>query len=73
MAPYDSDSDDGYDPQDYTETDVLLGYVSKDPKGETISRLGGRPVCFYTSLLSSSRLPSLLFTNPSSSSPTRHG
>ena len=46
MAPYDSDSDDAYDPQDYTETDVLLGYVSKDPKGETISRLGGRPVCF---------------------------
>lgn len=44
MAPYDSDSDDGYEPQDYTETDVLLGYVSKDSKGETISRLGGRPV-----------------------------
>ncbi|KAH8904742.1 hypothetical protein BR93DRAFT_831037 [Coniochaeta sp. PMI_546] len=43
MAPYDSDSDDGYEPQDYTETDVLLGYVSKDSKGETISRLGGRP------------------------------
>jgi pre-rRNA-processing protein TSR4 len=43
MAPYDSDSDD-YDAQDYTETDVLLGYASKDSKGETISRLGGRPV-----------------------------
>jgi hypothetical protein len=46
MAPYDSDSDDGFDdPQDYTETDVLLGYVSKESKGETISRLGGQPVC----------------------------
>ncbi|KAF3763458.1 hypothetical protein M406DRAFT_293149 [Cryphonectria parasitica EP155] len=42
MAPYDSD-DSLDDDQDYTETDVLLGYASKDANGETISRLGGRP------------------------------
>lgn len=44
MAPYDSD-DSLDDDQDYTETDVLLGYASKDSNGgETISKLGGRPV-----------------------------
>lgn len=48
MAPYDSD-DSLDDDQDYTETDVLLGYASKDPKDENISRLGGRPVCFLPS------------------------
>lgn len=47
MAPYDSD-DSLDDDQDYTETDVLLGYASKDSNGgETISKLGGRPVCFF--------------------------
>lgn len=44
MAPYDSDDSLDED-QDYTETDVLLGYASKDANGgETISKLGGRPV-----------------------------
>lgn len=43
MTAYDSDSSDGEE-QDYTETEVLLGFTSKDPKGETISRLGGYPV-----------------------------
>lgn len=43
MAPYDSD-DSLDDEQDYTETDVLLGYASKEANGETVSRLGGRPV-----------------------------
>ncbi|KAH8888469.1 hypothetical protein GQ53DRAFT_239200 [Thozetella sp. PMI_491] len=42
MASYDSDSSGGED-QDFTETDVLLGYASKDSEGEIISRLGGRP------------------------------
>lgn len=46
MAPYDSD-DSLDDDQDYTETEVLLGYASKDPNGETISKLGGRPVCDF--------------------------
>lgn len=51
MAPYDSD-DSLDDDQDYTETDVLLGYASKDSNdGETISKLGGRPVCFSTQYL----------------------
>ena len=44
MASYDSDSSAGEDDQDFTETDVLLGYASKDAEGESISRLGGRPV-----------------------------
>ncbi len=43
MAPHDSDSSgDEQDEDDYTETNVLLGYASKEP--EDISRLGGRPV-----------------------------
>ncbi|GAB0132693.1 hypothetical protein EsDP_00001121 [Epichloe bromicola] len=39
MASYDSDSSDGA----FTETNVLLGYASRDDKNETISKLGGRP------------------------------
>jgi hypothetical protein len=44
MASYDSDVSDG-GAEDFTETSVLLGYASKDAAGETVSRLGGRPVC----------------------------
>ncbi|KAI1385940.1 programmed cell death protein 2 [Hypoxylon trugodes] len=42
MAPYDSESSAGEE-EEYTETNVLLGYASKDPGDENISRLGGRP------------------------------
>ncbi|KAK6852257.1 hypothetical protein PG995_012382 [Apiospora arundinis] len=42
MAPYDSDSSGGEE-EEYTETNVLLGYASKDADDDTISRLGGRP------------------------------
>ena len=42
MALYDSDSSD--DAEDFTTTDVLLGYASKEPTGDIISQLGGRPV-----------------------------
>ncbi|KAL7619435.1 hypothetical protein AAE478_009974 [Parahypoxylon ruwenzoriense] len=42
MAPYDSDSSAGEE-DDYTETNVLLGYTSRDPNDENVSRLGGRP------------------------------
>ncbi|KAI0838495.1 programmed cell death protein 2 [Hypoxylon sp. FL0890] len=42
MAPYDSDSSAGEE-DDFTETNVLLGYASKDPADESVSRLGGRP------------------------------
>lgn len=48
MAPYDSDDSLDED-QDYTETNVLLGYASKDADEDTISRLGGRPVSRQTS------------------------
>ncbi|KAI2476090.1 PDCD2-C domain-containing protein [Pyrenophora tritici-repentis] len=41
MAPYDSDSSDGRD--DYTETNVLLGYATKDATGDAISHVGGAP------------------------------
>lgn len=37
---YDSDSTEG----EYTETNVLLGYASRDADEDTISKLGGRPV-----------------------------
>ncbi|KAL1902235.1 hypothetical protein Sste5346_001211 [Sporothrix stenoceras] len=54
MAPYDSDSSDDEDagPQNYTETNVLLGYADPEDQDadddapdnkETVSRLGGRP------------------------------
>jgi len=43
MAPYDSDSSD--DEKDYTETNVLLGYATKDATGDAISHIGGAPVC----------------------------
>lgn len=48
MAPYDSDSSEG-EGEDFTETDVLLGYASKDPGDDSVSRLGGRPVRFHAS------------------------
>jgi hypothetical protein len=43
MTPYDSDSSGGEN-DEYTETNVLLGYASKEPLDDTISQLGGRPV-----------------------------
>ncbi|KAI1339753.1 hypothetical protein F5Y15DRAFT_382027 [Xylariaceae sp. FL0016] len=42
MAPYDSDSSAGEE-EDYAETNVLLGYASKDPGDDSTSRLGGQP------------------------------
>ena len=43
MALYDSESSGGED-NDYTETNVLLGYASKEASDDTVSHLGGRPV-----------------------------
>lgn len=43
MPPY-NDSDDE-DIQDYTETKVLLGYAEEEAGNDTISHLGGEPVC----------------------------
>ncbi|KAI1332463.1 hypothetical protein F5Y16DRAFT_357855 [Xylariaceae sp. FL0255] len=42
MAPYDSDSSGGEE-EEFRETNVLLGYASKDPGDDPTSRLGGRP------------------------------
>jgi pre-rRNA-processing protein TSR4 len=42
MAPYDSDSSDGGD--DYTETNVLLGYAAREATSDAVSHLGGTPV-----------------------------
>lgn len=53
MAPpkqYDSESS-GDEEDDYTETNVLLGYASKDAGDDTISRLGGRPVRPFSFIL----------------------
>lgn len=44
MSAYDSDSS-GAEDNDYTETNVLLGYATKEDADDTISQLGGRPVC----------------------------
>lgn len=44
MADYDSDS--SYDGEnDYTTTNVILGYASAESSGDDISRVGGHPVC----------------------------
>jgi pre-rRNA-processing protein TSR4 len=42
MASYDSDSD--LDDENFTETNVLLGYATKDVADDTTSQLGGHPV-----------------------------
>jgi pre-rRNA-processing protein TSR4 len=55
MAPYDSDSSGGEE-EDFTETNVLLGYASADANDEEISRLGGRPVRLGRLILLSLRL-----------------
>jgi len=44
MPPYDSDSSGDVD-NDYTLTNVLLGYATKEAKDDEVSQLGGRPVC----------------------------
>jgi len=41
MPPYDSESSD--EGEDYTETNVLLGYATKDTTGDSVSHLGGAP------------------------------
>lgn len=43
MPPYDSGSSD--EGEDYTETNVLLGYATKDATGDAVSHIGGAPVC----------------------------
>lgn len=44
MGSYDSDSS-GAEDDDYTETNVLLGYASKEATDDSSSQLGGHPVC----------------------------
>ena len=44
MAHHESDSSDD-DTQDFSTTNALLGYASTEPTDDTISQLGGRPVC----------------------------
>ncbi|KAH0369210.1 hypothetical protein KCU65_g3382, partial [Aureobasidium melanogenum] len=41
MATYDSDSD--FEDENFTETNVLLGYATKDAVDDTTSQLGGHP------------------------------
>ncbi|CAI6338435.1 unnamed protein product [Periconia digitata] len=41
MPPYESDSSD--EGEEFTETNVLLGYAAEEPSGDTVSHLGGRP------------------------------
>lgn len=42
MPPYESESSD--EGEDYTETNVLLGYATKEATGDAISHIGGAPV-----------------------------
>jgi hypothetical protein len=51
MATYDSDSD--LEDDNYTETNVLLGYATKHVADDSTSQLGGHAVsCFYPTHLS---------------------
>ncbi|KAF2459524.1 programmed cell death protein 2 [Lineolata rhizophorae] len=43
MPPYDSDSSGDEVDEDFTETNVLLGYASKEPTDDNVSHLGGFP------------------------------
>jgi hypothetical protein len=54
MPPYDSDSSD--DGEEYTETNVLLGYATEDATGDAVSHLGGAPVRLARSRLAFSIL-----------------
>ena len=49
MASYDTDSSDEND--SYTTTNTLLGYASKETTDDSISQLGGIPVCLLEWLL----------------------
>jgi pre-rRNA-processing protein TSR4 len=53
MDGYDSDSS-GAGNDSYTETNVLLGYPSKEPTGDSLSHLGGLPVRFGSARMSGS-------------------
>jgi hypothetical protein len=46
MADYDSDSSN--EGENYTETNVLLGYATQDATGDAVSHLGGVPVNITT-------------------------
>ncbi len=51
--PYDEDDEEYSDEEngsDYSTTNVLLGYASKEPTEDEISHLGGIPVCLPPSL-----------------------
>lgn len=45
MDPYDSDSSVD---EDFNETNVLLGYAAEEIIEDTVSHLGGWPVCTPT-------------------------
>ncbi|KAF4545541.1 Pdcd2-c domain-containing protein [Lasiodiplodia theobromae] len=47
MPPYDSDSS-GDEDSEFTETNVLLGYASKEPTDDNFSQLGGHPTWLDT-------------------------
>jgi len=50
MPPYDSDSSGDEDDVEYTKTSVILGFAASDSgeAGDSISHLGGSPVCYNT-------------------------
>lgn len=50
MASYDSDSSAGE--EDYTRTNVLLGYATKEPTDDPVNQLGGHPVCLLVATCS---------------------
>ncbi|MCJ1249455.1 hypothetical protein MMC30_006679 [Trapelia coarctata] len=62
MAPHDSDSSDE-DTENYTTTNVVLGYASKEPTDDSISQLGGRPTWLGQSEPPSAALARCMFCN----------
>jgi pre-rRNA-processing protein TSR4 len=53
MADYDSDS--SKEGEEYTETNVLLGYATQDATGDAVSHLGGVPVISLPSHIKNNR------------------
>jgi hypothetical protein len=44
MPPSDNDTSDDETQEEFTTTNVLLGYASKEPTDDSFSQLGGYPV-----------------------------
>lgn len=64
MDPYDSDSSGFEDEGDYTETGVVLGYASEEIIEDSVTHIGGWPVCWARPVKHLLKWPMLTRFNP---------